>query len=129
METKIKQPNGDMYTDMSGEDNPCIQCGACCEHFRVSFYQGELKSLGGTVDDSFVIPINHFLVAMKGTEYGGGKCTALSTEGGEKKCSIYENRPSVCRKYHVWDENGNPNPKCQELRQKRGLELLKNKVI
>lgn len=128
METKIIQPNGDTYIDMSGEDNPCLDCGACCEHFRVSFYQGELKSLGGTVDDSLVIPINNFLVAMKGTEYGSGRCVALQADSVEKKCSIYQERPSVCRKYHVWDENGIPNPKCQELRAKRGLSLLKNKA-
>ncbi|MEG6657786.1 YkgJ family cysteine cluster protein, partial [Pseudomonas aeruginosa] len=25
-------------------DNPCLTCGACCAHFRVSFYWGECRS-------------------------------------------------------------------------------------
>ena len=63
---------------------------------------------------------------MKGTETGKGKCIALTGKVGIKVgCSIYENRPTPCREFNVWDNKGNPNPRCQELRKEIGLPLLK----
>ena len=35
---------------LAGDDpaaNPCLDCGACCAHFRVSFYIGELAGENG----------------------------------------------------------------------------------
>ncbi|MEG0249014.1 MAG: YkgJ family cysteine cluster protein, partial [Pseudomonas sp.] len=29
------------------EYNPCLDCGACCGYFRVSFFWGECQSAGG----------------------------------------------------------------------------------
>lgn len=104
--------------------NPCTSCGACCTHFRISFYQGELDDNGGLVPSNLASSITPFMAAMKGTEQGG-RCIALTGEVGHQiGCSIYHNRPSVCRAFPVWDEQGNPNPKCQELREKNGLTLL-----
>lgn len=122
--------SGEVWTDMSNDsDNPCLACGVCCHHFRISFYQGECYSNGGTVPDDKVIPITPFFVAMRGTEKGNGKCVALSGEIGHNiGCQIYSSRPSVCRAYHVWDENGEPNPKCQELREKHGIPPLKKQT-
>lgn len=119
-------PDGQIWADMpSNEENPCLNCGACCSHFRVSFYQGELKSLGGWVPDELTKSINPFFMAMKGTECGNKDCIALEKKAsGQVGCSIYENRPSVCRSYLVWDENGNPNEKCQQLRKQKGIPLL-----
>ncbi len=124
--SNIKKNNENGFDgDMIKENNPCFSCGACCEYFRVSFYQGELKSVGGIVPDNLVIPITPFRVAMKGTEFGCGKCVALKNDDKYGKiCSIYENRPSVCRSFLVWDEDGNPNPDCQRLRAQKGLSLL-----
>lgn len=126
----IVQDNGDVWSDMADDQtNPCKSCGVCCHHFRISFYQGECVSNGGIVPDDLVIPITPFHVAMKGTEAGGKKCVALNGEiGNNIGCSIYSNRPSVCRLYHVWDDQGNPNPKCQELRAKYGIQPLQKQT-
>ena len=120
------QDNGEIWSDMTDEPtNPCLTCGVCCQYFRISFYQGECQSNGGTVPDNKVVSITPFFVAMKGTQHGGGRCVALSGEIGDNiGCQIYTQRPSVCRAYHVWDESGQPNPKCQELRKKHGLSPL-----
>lgn len=114
-----------LFIDMADDPkNPCKTCGVCCTHFRITFFYGECDSNGGKVPTDLVIPINNNYVAMKGSEYGG-RCTALTGEIGKNiGCSIYENRPSSCRKFHVWDEFGTPNPKCQELREKAGLPQL-----
>jgi uncharacterized protein len=120
---------GEVFVDMTDDEaNPCKHCGACCTHYRVSFYQGELQSNGGVVPSEMVTPINSFMVAMKGSEQGG-KCSALKgTVGVDSTCSIYHNRPSVCRTFYVWDDEGVPNPRCQELRAKIKLPPLKHLV-
>lgn len=114
-----------LFIDMADDPkNPCQSCGVCCTHFRISFFYGECDSNGGIVPSKLVIPINNTFVAMKGSEHGG-RCIALTGEIGKNiGCSIYENRPSSCRKFHVWDEEGTPNPKCQTLREKAGLPQL-----
>lgn len=117
------QEDGSSWIDMSDDDkkNPCKSCGACCTHFRVSFYQGELNSNGGFVPEELVVPITPFYVAMKGTE-NGGRCISLNGEiGHDISCNIYHSRPSSCRLFPVWLEDGTPNPKCQELRKKHNL--------
>ena len=118
----------DLFSDMpSNSSNPCLNCGACCAHFRVSFYFGETDSHPqGYVPSELVMPLTPHRVAMKGTDQKNPRCVALTGEVGQSiGCSIYENRPSVCRQYHVWDPlTGKPNEDCQKLRQKIGLPLL-----
>ena len=55
---------------------------------------------------------------MKGTESGHDRCIALQTDG---LCSIYEHRPSVCREFPVFMENGSLNPECVRLRILHGI--------
>lgn len=123
---KLYEVGGEVYSDMpNSSENPCLHCGGCCQYFRVSFYQGEIKDLGGNVPSEMTKQITPFMVAMKGTEYGKGRCIALNGEVGKNiSCAIYENRPSVCRSYHVWDKEGNPNERCQKIRKELGLPLL-----
>lgn len=115
------------YIDMPDNDsNPCLACGACCSHFRISFYFGELDSHpDGFVPDDLASQLTPFRACMKGTESGGGRCAALSGEVGVRiACTIYPNRPTPCRQYAVWDNDGNPNPDCQRLRHAAGIALL-----
>lgn len=97
--------------------NPCYGCAACCQVPRVSFYQGELDSQpGGTVPADLVTPITPFLVCMKGTEQGHGRCIALNPDGS---CRIYARRSSTCREFPAYLPDGRPNPACQRLRGER----------
>jgi Fe-S-cluster containining protein len=63
---------------------------------------------------------------MKGTEQGGQRCVALRGELGQPgvHCAIYEHRPSPCREFPTWMEDGAPNPDCQRLRLAIGLPPL-----
>ncbi|CAJ50459.1 conserved hypothetical protein [Bordetella avium 197N] len=114
--------------DLAGADaNPCLSCGACCAHFRVSFYFGEVSgALGGLVPEELVTQISPSRVCMKGTEQGGGRCTSLRGELGQPgiHCAIYENRPTPCREFEMWQPDGSPNPDCQRLRARLGLAPL-----
>ncbi len=108
-------------------DNPCIQCGACCAHFRVSFYFGEADpGYGGSVPPELVTQISPSRVCMQGTERGGGRCVALRGELGQPsiRCEIYPLRPSPCREFDVWMPDGSANPDCQRLRLAIGLPAL-----
>jgi Fe-S-cluster containining protein len=61
---------------------------------------------------------------MKGRENfnSGTKCVALGGEIGKKVgCTVYEDRPDVCRKYDRVLENGKINPRCAQARKAYGL--------
>lgn len=108
-------------------NNPCLSCGACCAHFRVSFYCGEIAGEGGgTVPAELVTQVSPLRGCMKGTEYGGQRCVALRGELGQDgiNCAIYEQRPSPCREFPAWFDDGTPNPDCQRLRKAIGLAPL-----
>jgi Fe-S-cluster containining protein len=121
------QPDNRIFAHMiDDEANPCLSCGACCQHFRVSMYMGEMASApGGTVPDELVSRVNAFMVCMKGTETGG-RCVALRGAVGQAgvHCGIYAMRPTPCREFRVWDDDGEPNPDCQRLRVGIGLPQL-----
>jgi Fe-S-cluster containining protein len=121
------QEDGRVFIDMPSDDsNPCLNCGACCSHYRVSFYCGEIDTQPmGFVPRDMVSKVTPFLACMKGTESGGGRCSALTGVIGESiGCSIYHARPTPCREYPVWMEDGSPNPSCQVLREKIGIAPL-----
>lgn len=108
--------------------NPCLHCGACCSYYRVSFYSGELEGeTGGLVPVDFTTQTGPLRACMKGTELGQGRCIALRGEIGKEgvHCAIYQNRPSPCRDFYVYDEKGLPNPECQKLRASINIPLLK----
>ena len=108
--------------------NPCLSCGACCAYFRVSFYCGEIAdgSGAGMVPPELVTQVGPLRAAMKGTERGLGRCTALRGEIGspDVRCSVYPQRPSPCREFEPWLEDGSPEPDCQRARAYFGLPPL-----
>ncbi|SRR5690606_3771366 len=107
--------------------NPCLSCGACCAHFRVSFYCGEIAGEDGNgVPPELVSQAGPLRACMKGTETGGQRCVALRGEIGKEgiHCAIYPKRPSPCRDFPAWEADGTPNPDCQKVRAKFGLPAL-----
>lgn len=111
--------DGRVYYDMAGGGNPCFGCGACCRHFRVSFYHGELDTQpGGYVPAEMARQVTPFRACMKGTEAGKGQCIALQADG---RCAIYARRPSVCREFPAFMEDGSMNPECLRLHAIYGI--------
>lgn len=102
--------------------SPCLNCGACCSHFRVSFFWGECASSGGTVPDDLVESISPSRVAMLGTDRKSPRCVALEGEVGKAvSCSIYEQRSTPCREFESSWEHGEHNPSCDKARAAFGL--------
>ncbi|AIG05185.1 YkgJ family cysteine cluster protein [Pseudomonas fluorescens] len=105
--------------------SPCLNCGACCSHFRVSFFWGECASSGGTVPDELVVQINPSRVAMIGTDRKPARCCSLEGEvGSATRCSIYEQRSSVCREFEASWSQGEANADCDAARAAFGLAPL-----
>jgi Fe-S-cluster containining protein len=111
--------------------NPCLECGACCAYFRVSFYWGECQSAGGLVPDERVIQVTHNRVAMIGTDATPVRCTALVGEVGRTGvgCSMYAQRSSTCREFDASWEHGEHSPACDKARAAHGLPPLPAPLI
>ncbi len=105
------------------EPNPCLDCGVCCAHFRVSFYWAEADdSPGGHVPVAMTEHLQQHWRCMKGTNAPKPRCAALLGEIGQGvRCTIYAERPSPCREFPVYLQDGAPNEACQRLRAGIGL--------
>ncbi len=103
--------------------NPCFSCGACCASFRVSFYWGEADDApGGHVPATLTEQVHVHLRCMKGTNDNPLRCVCLSGEVGKQvACTIYDLRPSPCREFNVYEDDGTPNERCVRLRAQLGL--------
>lgn len=123
----LKQEDGRIFYDMPEDNsNPCLSCGACCEHYRISFYFGELDVNGGCVPSELTTKVNDFYACTIGTEYGRGRCVALTGNSSDCSisCAIYDKRPSPCREFPVYMEDGTINPECNKVRKLKGLKSL-----
>jgi Fe-S-cluster containining protein len=116
-------------------DNPCFECGQCCQRLRVSFYQGEVihendQGPIGTVPQDMVTQLTPHLVCMKGTEAGKQLCIALRHDPQSGyRCAIYESRPSPCREFNIFNEDGSLNPLCDKLRKEVGLGAVRDSKV
>lgn len=116
--------------------NPCESCGACCAHFRVSFYWGEMDDeIGGTVPAGMTEDVSPFFQAMRGTNQKHPRCIALEGEIGQHvQCGIYGKRSSSCQDFGVHWRDGISHInrvdliRCNQARANYGLSELINSV-
>ncbi len=82
----------------------CLSCGACCAHFRVSFYWAE----GLHLPEHYTEPVNAVYSCMTGTNQAQPRCIALEGEIGESvSCSVYALRSSSCQEVQAGDSQCN----------------------
>ncbi|MEC5386229.1 YkgJ family cysteine cluster protein [Uliginosibacterium sp. H3] len=110
-------------------DNSCLNCGACCTDYRVSFYWGEADDApGGYVPADLTVQVTPVLRAMRGTHPQALGCVALKGKPGEcVACGIYLNRPTPCREFDTHEADGTVNPRCNAGRARLGLAPLQDK--
>jgi len=106
--------------------NPCLECGACCAHYRVSFHWSETERfLGGATPSELTTRVTPHRVAMRGTEGAAPRCTVLEGRIGRAvHCRIYAERPSPCREFQASWVDGEHNPRCDAARARHGLPPL-----
>lgn len=99
----------------------CLDCGACCSYFKVYFKAKDNPEYLKLKDKINII--NEDKIFMKGTEkFNSSKCIALEGEVGKcVSCSVYDDRPDVCRKFERILPNGKLNPRCIQARKAKGL--------
>lgn len=101
---------------------PCLNCGACCATYRVSFYWAEADALA--IPDQMVEAITPLYACLAGTNQARPRCQALTGEVGQAvKCSMYLQRPSPCHELQAGDE------KCNRARAKHGLPALQANTL
>jgi Fe-S-cluster containining protein len=107
-------------------ENPCLRCGACCAHFRVSFYWSEADSAaGGCTPAELSVQLTPFLIAMRGTERSPPRCAALEGGIGKRvRCAIHPLRPSPCRDFRPSWVDGPRSERCDRARAAHGLPPL-----
>jgi Fe-S-cluster containining protein len=106
--------------------HPCLSCGACCAHYRVSLHWSEAEpSLGGPVPFALTEPLRAHERAMRGTSQAQPRCIALDADiGRHSRCTIHPQRPSVCREVDASWEYGRASPQCDRARAAHGLPAL-----
>ena len=99
------------------DSNPCLDCGACCVTFRVSFYWSEAEALG--LPTELTEQVNAWFACMRGTNQLQPRCAALAgTVGREVSCQVYGQRPSPCHEVQAGDSQ------CAKARARHGLPTL-----
>ena len=111
--------------------NPCRLCGACCAHYRVSFYWGETDDVTPNgVPAALTDDLTPFRRVMKGTNQVPPRCIALCGEIGQRVwCAIYEQRPQVCRDLPASYSDGAVSEHCDKARLAHELPPLKELEI
>jgi len=102
----------------------CERCGACCAFFPVTFPQADLeKAEVPAILKQFSLTSGKLLRIMRGTELKPPRCIALQGEIGVRvRCSIYNQRPTTCRKFIRSWECDTGNTLCDRARCVMGLE-------
>ena len=99
---------------LTSAENPCTRCGACCAHYRVSFYWTDAVVHG--LPEAWQEQLTPTLACMKGTSSRSPRCNALQGEVGQAvQCTVYEHRPSPCREVLAGDAQ------CLKARARHGL--------
>ena len=106
--------------------HPCLTCGACCAHFRVSFHWSEADpEQGGAVPAALTEPLRVHERVMRGTSQKSPWCVALDADIGRySRCTIHDRRPSVCALVPASLEFGERSAQCDKARLAHGLPLL-----
>jgi uncharacterized protein len=109
-----------------GTNYDCTACGACCFGKRdyVQVFADDVARLGPARTEELVAPPVGEIPASVGRaseprrfmKMAHGKCEALRTTGGRFLCSVYEDRPMLCR---ALEPGSAP---CLEARARRGLD-------
>ena len=106
--------------------HPCLTCGACCAHFRVSFHWSEADpEQGGAVPAALTEPLRVHEGVMRGTSQKRPWCVALDAEIGRySRCTIHDRRPSTCAAVPASLESGERSVQCDKARLAHGLHPL-----
>ncbi len=78
----------------------CFSCGRCCfgPTRYVQVFDDDLATMGPELAARFVVAAEEKDRFLRMED---GHCAALDTSGGQFRCTIYEQRPLICRIYKL----------------------------
>lgn len=107
------------------EKNPCLTCGTCCAHFRVSLVLGRNRLGLGAECSPRTGRANISIFVRKGTNNKHPRCVALQgVIDNQVNCLIYNFRPTACRDFAISGQNNQPNNLCEQTRKSWKLRPL-----
>lgn len=111
-----------------GDFPECQECGACCTYFKIIFNPKENPQVTKLGKDIFFVRKDGRAV-MNGTDkFNKGRCVALTGEINTfVSCSVYDNRPDVCRQFQRVLPDGFINPRCLQAREDYEIRSKKEK--
>lgn len=109
-------------------DNECLDCGACCEQgWRVDVEASDLDRMSAATQAMFVVPGSSrpgFVATLDLVQIGPPKHAGLGPQmqcaclgPGSYACSIYEERPEICRAFPKG------HARCVKARVEKGLPI------
>src|SRR6202790_1439431 len=86
------------------EQIDCLQCAHCCKRYSPGFKMPDIKKISKTLQLTETDFINKYLRYDEDGDYVpvSVPCPFL---GDDNHCSIYENRPSDCKRFPYTDED------------------------
>lgn len=82
----------------------CLQCAACCKNYSPRFKTTDIKRISKLLKLKESIFIDNYLLLDKDGDYVV-KSTPCPFLDNHNYCSIYENRPSDCKRFPYTDED------------------------
>lgn len=82
----------------------CLQCAACCKNYSPRFKTTDIKRISKLLKLKESIFIHTYLLLDKDGDYVV-KSTPCPFLDNHNYCSIYENRPSDCKRFPYTDED------------------------
>lgn len=86
------------------EDIDCLKCARCCKGYSPRFKGPDIKRISRVMGMKETIFIEKYLVYDDEGDYVA-KSTPCPFLASDNKCSIYEERPSDCRRFPYTDED------------------------
>ena len=82
----------------------CLECAACCKNYSPRFKTTDLKRISKLLNMKESVFIEKYLVVDEDGDFvvNSKPCPFL---GNDNFCSIYEQRPSDCRRFPYTDED------------------------
>lgn len=82
----------------------CLSCAACCKNYSPRFKTPDIKRISKVLGLRESVFIEHYLRLDEDGDYvvKSSPCPFL---GADNACSIYEHRPSDCRRFPYTDED------------------------
>jgi Fe-S-cluster containining protein len=109
-----------IHPDAGATEFDCQACGACCATFDVWLMEGDRDRFERSAR---LLPLT--VIHRPGTatsewrflarDEKTGHCRALEGPLGKCRCTIYDDRPTLCREFEAGSED------CLEARQKHGI--------